>query len=271
MRGSCAARSRQMAGTIDDVSEMMSSNPGRFAPANDRAARRRRRCRREPIVTRGAAGARGDSGSSGVWAVEFMGNSGASGRMHRSAPHVQALLEAVRAICCAGVIYMPAAGSRAPEVEAAARRKNMIICSFWLLVQRLHGGSAVFRTRLASLACFALLVLSSVSFAQDDTNPVPKLRDDLMVYHRPIRTKSPEAQNGSTKVSSSTMASTMTRRTCFKKVAEPTPTVRWHGGDRRAPRVEHQQSAHGRRRGQKCIRRRAEAKRSRVPSPVERS
>ncbi|HKW13215.1 MAG TPA: hypothetical protein VJS69_01895 [Candidatus Krumholzibacteria bacterium] len=52
----------------------------------------------------------------------------------------------------------------------------------------------MFRTRMASLAGFALLLVSSASFAQDDTNPVPNLRSDLAVYHRPIRTKSTEAQ-----------------------------------------------------------------------------
>jgi len=51
----------------------------------------------------------------------------------------------------------------------------------------------VFRSRIVLLTLFAVLAGYTVSFAQD-TNPVPTLRDDLAVYHRPIKTSSKEAQ-----------------------------------------------------------------------------
>ena len=51
----------------------------------------------------------------------------------------------------------------------------------------------MFRSRIVLLTLFAVLAGYTVSFAQD-TNPVPTLRDDLAVYHRPIKTSSKEAQ-----------------------------------------------------------------------------
>ncbi len=51
----------------------------------------------------------------------------------------------------------------------------------------------MFRSRIVLLILFAVLAGHTVSFAQD-TNPVPTLRDDLAVYHRPIKTTSKEAQ-----------------------------------------------------------------------------
>ena len=51
----------------------------------------------------------------------------------------------------------------------------------------------MFRSRMIPALSLALVVSAAASFAQD-TNPVPTLRDDLAVYHRPIRTKSKEAQ-----------------------------------------------------------------------------
>jgi tetratricopeptide (TPR) repeat protein len=51
----------------------------------------------------------------------------------------------------------------------------------------------VFRSRIVLLALLVALLSFTVSFAQD-TNPVPTLRDDLAVYHRPIKTTSKEAQ-----------------------------------------------------------------------------
>lgn len=51
----------------------------------------------------------------------------------------------------------------------------------------------MFRSRIVLLTLFAVLAGCTTSFAQD-TNPVPALRDDLAVYHRPIKTSSKEAQ-----------------------------------------------------------------------------
>lgn len=49
------------------------------------------------------------------------------------------------------------------------------------------------RSRFVLALCLALMAVSATSFAQE-TNPVPVLRDDLAVYHRPIKTTSKEAQ-----------------------------------------------------------------------------
>lgn len=51
----------------------------------------------------------------------------------------------------------------------------------------------VIRSRLILMTGVAVLALSTASLAQQDT-PAPTLRDDLAVYHRPIRTTSKEAQ-----------------------------------------------------------------------------
>lgn len=49
------------------------------------------------------------------------------------------------------------------------------------------------RSRLVLPICLALLAVSATAFAED-SSPAPTLRDDLAVYHRPIKTKSAEAQ-----------------------------------------------------------------------------
>src|SRR5262249_4560721 len=67
---------------------------------------------------------------------------------------------------------------------------------------------------------------------QDNTNPMPALRADLAVYHRPIRTKSPEAQKWFDQGLILYYGFNHDAATaCFKKVAEldPNCAMAWWG------------------------------------------